>query len=101
MTKKTMTFHPSILSECADPENSTRHNAIIILEKIPTSYNKVEYYNNLSIDKKFLIRDFSNEYNKYSIEIGQGVVLIEKNNKFSWWFTLDRQRYYIEKEGDN
>ncbi len=89
-------FHPALLPITADPEGSTRHKATIYHEKYPSDHFKVEFYDDLD-NGRFLVVEHNEDFDHYSIEVGQGIVLREKNNQYTWWFDLIKPRVCIDK----
>ena len=95
-------FHPALLPITADPEGSTRHKATIYHEKIPHDHFKVEFYDDLS-NGRFVVSEYSDEFDHYSFEVGQGIVLRERNKQYTWWYDLVLPRATFDKneEEDN
>lgn len=97
-------FHPDLLPVTADPMGSTRYNTIIIYEKHPSAKNKkytIKFYDNIADNNIFLIREYSYDNKTYSVEIGKGVVIKERNHQYTWWFSLSQNRICLtENEGD-
>lgn len=97
---KVKMFNPALLPPSADPEGSTRHKVTIYHEKIPYDHFKVEFYDDI-ISGRFVVSEYSDEFESYSVEVGQGIVLREKNNQYTWWFDLLLPRAEISKEKKN
>ena len=93
-------FHPALLPPTADPEGSTRHKAIIYHEKIPSDHFKVEFYDDLN-NSKFVVSEYSDEFDHYSFEAGQGIVLRERNKQYTWWYDLIKPRICLNEWSEN
>lgn len=90
-------MHPALLPETADPEGSTRHKAKIFYEKHPSDKDRVEFYDDIDNSGRFLVCDYCVDYDTYSLEIGEGIVLRERNNQYTWWFDLIKPRVCLNE----
>ena len=80
-------FAPQMMPESTDPKGSTRYYRYIVNEKIPSKIKyKVSFPDNPKTNQTFKVREFSSEFKEYSSEQGDGVVIVESNGDYSWWF---------------
>lgn len=82
---------PQILPESCDPKGSTRYHCHIINEKfkIDNGEYRVEFPDTPKEDCTFRVCEYSTEFDTpISVAEGDGVVLKENNNNYSWWFNL-------------
>lgn len=91
MTETTMTFHPSLLPETADPMNSTRYQCCILHYKTPISKDEEAHtkcYDDIADKGIFLVDEYSSKFESQMLDVFQGTVLIEENGVYSWWRDL-------------
>ena len=76
-----------LMHESTDPKGSTRYYRYIVNDKIPSKIKyKVSFPDNPKTKQIFRVIEFSSEFQKYSSEHGNGVVIHEGKGKYSWWF---------------
>ena len=79
------TFNPDLLPANADPEGSTRYeNVDIYHEQIECRRERTEFYDDIANANRFIIADYSPQYNGYECRYFKGTVLKETNG-YSWW----------------
>lgn len=83
-----MIFHPDLLPESADPEESERfENVTIYHNKFKRYQRGTTFYDDIKDNNKFIIRDYSPDYPYFECHIFKGTVLKEHNG-YSWWHNI-------------
>ena len=89
ITYQSITYHPDLLPETADPIDSTRYcNVKIVLEQIESNKYETTYYNSIVENNTFIIEDKSPDYKGYECRCFRGTVLKESNGSYSWWKSI-------------
>ena len=79
-----MMFNPNLLPEQADPWGSTRHNCTIIKISARGDYS-LNFEDKIDSENTFIVKYLNKNNPILRIDIFDGVVLKEKNNRFSYW----------------
>ena len=81
-------FHPALLPESADPQDSERfENVTIYHEYIECHHEETNYYDDIENNNRFIIEEHSPDYIGYECHVFEGTVLKEHNG-YSWWHNI-------------
>ena len=88
MENSTIMFLPQIFPESADPEGSIRYSCFIINKKQKNEKESINFIDNIEKDNCFIIEENTKSLSDNIMWLcGKGIVIKEKDNKYSWFFT--------------
>ena len=94
MGNPTIMSHPDLLPESTDPAGSTRYYVTIMERSIPWYEDSVTFVNLIRTNSLFVVDKLDSHCSTPKTEIFDGVVLKEKNGKYSWWRRLKQEKKY-------
>lgn len=94
MDNSTIMCNPDLLPESADPAGSTRYYVTIMERSIPWYEDCVTFVNLICTNSLFVVDKLDSHCSVLKTEIFDGVVLKEKNGKYSWWRRLNPEKKY-------
>lgn len=94
MDNSTTMYNPDLLPESADPAGSTRYYVTIMERSIPWYEDSVTFVNLICTNSLFVVDKLDSHCSVPKTEIFDGVVLKEKNGKYSWWRRLNPEKKY-------
>lgn len=94
MANLTFMSNPDLLPESADPAGSTRYYVTIMERSMPWYEDGVIFVNLIRTNSLFVVDKLDSHCSTPKTEIFDGVVLKEKNGKYSWWRRLSPENKY-------
>lgn len=94
MADLTIMSNPDLLPESADPAGSIRYYVTIMERSIPWYEDSVTFVNLIRTNSLFVVDKLDSHCNAPKTEVFDGVVLKEKNGKYSWWHRLQQEKKY-------